>query len=83
MRFGADTVEWFVREMRKRDWVERHFHLGKMEVSKPAFYDAVVARMSPDEALAGTLTGAPKPPDDEPIVMRDRPWVRRVRRRRA
>ena len=54
----SSTVTWFVCQLRKMNWGDRHEHLKKIELHKPGLHRNVCELLGPDEALPGMASGS-------------------------
>ena len=65
------TTVYAAAQLRRDDWVTRHYLLARLRATRPALYRQIMAVMTPDEALFGTDYMAALP-EHTIIVMKDR-----------
>ena len=66
-----DSVDWVVHQLKKVDWITRNEMLHRLQGNRRVFFEKVVDRLSPDQALAGKSTGI-KLPEGSVIVAKDK-----------
>ena len=63
------AAEWASRQLLKVDWVVRHYHLSRLQRTRPALFSQLRRCLSPDDFLYGL--SAPVLAEHSIIVMGD------------